>query len=85
MGIPENEDSNNWVTVHPNPTSGFVSVKGENLRLAEVVNMLGQKVLCVEGNGNELHLDITTLPAGMYFVNVTNEEGKNCVRKVLKE
>ena len=85
VGVPENENSNDWITVHPNPTSGFVSVKGENLRQAEVINMLGQKVMRVESEGNELHIDIAALPAGIYFVTITDEAGRKCVRKVVKE
>ena len=72
-------------SLHPNPTSSFVSVKGEDLRQAEVVNMLGQKMLCVQGKGKELHIDMTALPAGIYFITVTDEEGRKYVRKVVKE
>ena len=85
VGIPENEDSNDWITVHPNPTSGYVSVKGESLRQAEVVNMLGQKVINVQGEDNELQIDMTTLPAGVFIVIVTDENGQKCVHKVVKE
>jgi len=42
-------------------------------------------VLSVQGEGNELRIDMAALPAGVYFVNVTNEEGRKCVRKVVKE
>ena len=74
-----------FATVYPNPTKGMVTIMGENLKQAEVLNMFGQQVLSLQGKGNELHIDMTTLPAGIYFVTVTNEEGKKCVRKVLKE
>ena len=74
-----------FATLHPNPTTGFVTIRGDNLRQAEVLNVLGQKVLSVQGEGNELRIDLVTLPAGIYFVNVTDEEGRKCVRKVVKE
>lgn len=45
----------------------------------------GQQVLSVQGKGNELRIDMAALPAGVYFVNVTDEEGRKCVRKVVKE
>jgi hypothetical protein len=45
----------------------------------------GQQVLSVQGKGNELRIDMAALPAGVYFVTVTNEEGQKCVRKVVKE
>ena len=83
-GIDET-GANAFATVHPNPTNGIVTITGENLRQAEVANMLGQQMLSVNGNGNELHIDLTALPAGVYFVNVTDEEGRKCVRKVVKE
>ena len=85
VGVPENQDSNDWVTVHPNPTSGFVSVNGKNLRQAEVVNMLGQQVMRVESEGNGFHIDIAALPAGIYFVSVIDKDGRRSVHKVMKE
>ena len=78
-------ESIDFASIHPNPTNGIVTITGENLRQAEVANMLGQQMLSVNGNGNELHIDLTALPAGVYFVNVTDEEGRKCVHKVLKE
>ena len=85
VGITEKQDSNDWVTVHPNPTTSYVSVKGENLRQAEVVNMVGQQVMHVESEGNELHIDMAMLPAGIYFVTITDKEGRIFVQKVVKE
>ena len=84
-GIEENGESSAFAIVHPNPTNSMVTVTGENLRQAEVFNMLGQQVLGVQGKGNELHIDMTALPAGVYFFTVTDEEGRKCVRKVMKE
>ena len=50
-----------------------------------VINTLGQCVATVKGEGEQLTLDISNLPAGVYFVNITNKDGRKCVRKVLKE
>lgn len=83
-GVDENE-STIFATLHPNPTTGFVTITGENLRQAELLNMLGQKVLTERGEGDELQIDLTALPAGVYFVNVIDDEGRKCVRKVIKE
>ncbi|MBR5081678.1 MAG: T9SS type A sorting domain-containing protein [Bacteroidales bacterium] len=72
-------------TLHPNPTTGRLNVSGELLRQATVANLLGQQVLSVQGKGDELCLDMAALPAGIYFVTVTDEIGRKCVRKVVKE
>ena len=83
--VEENDDPNVFATTHPNPTNGLVTIMGERLRRAEVVNMLGQQVLSVQGRGNELQINMEALPAGVYFVAITNEEGRKCVRKVVRE
>ena len=72
-------------TIHPNPTNGMVTVAGTNLSQAMVVNSLGQCVATAQGEGGSLTVDISGLPAGIYFVNITDSEGRKCVRKVVKE
>jgi hypothetical protein len=39
----------------------------------------------VVGECNELYIDMTMLPSGIYFITVTDKEGRKCVRKVVKE
>jgi hypothetical protein len=84
-GIYENDNPSTFITIHPNPTTGLITIAGNNLRQAEVLNMLGQQVLNVQGEGNELRIDMAALPAGVYFVNITDGEGRRCVRKVVKK
>ena len=70
---------------YPNPTTDLVTVMGKDLKAAEVVNMLGQRVITVQGEGETMQIDISNLPTGIYFVNITDTEGRKCVRKVVKE
>ena len=84
-GLDENGTETFDIDIVPNPTYGMVTITGENLQQADVLSMLGQHVLSVQGKGNELHIDMAALPAGIYFVTVTDEEGRKCVRKVVKE
>ena len=83
-GVEEN-DATAFATIHPNPTTGQVTITGENLRQAEVVNTLGQRVATATGDREQLSVDLSGQPAGVYFVTVTDEEGRKCVRKVVKE
>ena len=82
-GIDEPE-ATAFATVHPNPTNGLFTVTGKALKAAEVLNALGQRVATATGKGETMQIDIANLPAGVYFVRVTDEEGKKCVRKVVK-
>ena len=72
-------------TLHPNPTTGQVNIMGQDLKAAVVFNTFGQQVARATGEGETLHIDIANLPAGVYFVNVTDGEGRKCVKKVVKE
>ena len=83
-GIEDNE-ATTFATLHPNPTNGLVTITGKDLTQAEVLNALGQQVATAQGKGKTLHIDIANLPTGVYFVRITDEEGRTCVRKVVKE
>lgn len=74
-----------FATLHPNPTSGLVSITGQDLKSAEAFNALGQHVATATGEGERLTVDLNGLPAGVYFVDVTDKDGRKCVQKVVKE
>lgn len=73
------------ITVAPNPTNGQVAIMGKKLRHAKVANMLGQQVISVSGDGDELQIDMVNLPSGVYFIEIADAEGKRYVKKVMKE
>ena len=79
------EEITSFASVHPNPTDGLVTITGKDLKQAEVFNPLGQLVATSTGEGERLMVDLNGLPAGIYVVNVTDTEGRKCVRKVVKE
>jgi hypothetical protein len=80
-----NEHQAGFATIHPNPTTGRVAVTGHNLQRADVINILGQRVLGVQGKGDELQLDLSRLPAGVYTLRVTMEDGSVYSDKIVKE
>ena len=82
--VDENSDVA-FATLYPNPTTGLVTIMGKDLKSAEVVNTIGQRVAMVQGEGETIQIDIANLPAGVYFVNITDSEGRKCVKKVVKE
>ena len=63
----------------------FATIKGKNLLQAEVLNMLGRQVLSVQGEGNKIKINMAALPAGIYFVTVTDESGRQFTQKVVKQ
>lgn len=81
----EEIESVSYVMLYPNPSNGMVTIMGKDLKSAEVINALGQRVASVTGESERLQIDLNGLPAGIYFVNISDAEGRKCVRKVVKE
>ena len=73
------------VMVHPNPTTGLIVVTGSNLCQVEIYNLTGQLITKEKSQGSSVALDLSAQPAGLYFISVTDQEGRKCVRKVVKE
>ncbi len=71
--------------VFPNPTTGQVTITGRDLKSAEVFNTFGQHVATATSDGDRLTVNLSGLPVGVYTVSVTDKEGKNSVRKVIKQ
>lgn len=51
----------------PIPASEFVSIKGDNLGMVSIFNMLGQKMEDFYAEGKELIISTTSYPNGIYF------------------
>ena len=84
--IPEKAQlQNERINIIPNPTTDQFTVIGNNLRKAEILNLFGQHVLITAGEGDRITVNLRGLPAGIYFVTVTDDEGRKCVQKVVKK
>ena len=83
-GILENSEQLS-VSVLPNPTNGRMTVIGKELKQAEVHDILGRLVSSFQGAGNQLEVDLSGQPAGIYLTNITDQNGKRCVKKVVMQ
>lgn len=83
-GVKE-DNATAFASIYPNPVKNTFIITGKDLKTAEILNTLGQRVAKVTGQGETLQIDIADLPAGVYFVTITDEEGRKCVKKVMKE
>jgi hypothetical protein len=71
-------------SIYPNPSTGLLTIEkgAEIVTHIEVANMLGEVVLHPQIQQNTI--DISTLPAGMYVVNIITKNGR-VSEKVVKE
>ena len=74
-----------FACVLPNPTTGIFTVTGENLNQIEVIDVLGQRITSLTANSDLTTIDLSGQPAGVYLVTVTDHDGKQCVKKVVRQ
>ena len=80
MDRKRQENKKNELHIHPNPTTGILSIEGAE-GIATVYDMYGRLVVTTSSNT----LDISNAADGIYFVRVLDEQGKVYVGKVVKE
>jgi hypothetical protein len=77
-------DSSNF-TFYPNPTDGIVHlVYNKSITGVTVSNLLGQIVLNKEYNSNQVDIDLSTLPNGVYLLRLKSENGSKVIKVVKK-
>ncbi len=81
LGIVENKVKN--LKIYPNPSSDTIFIRSQNEEVSkiEIYDILGKSLFVKMGAIKEVN--ITTLPVGLYFINVTSNKGKS-VLKLLK-
>ncbi len=72
---------NNTYNIYPNPTTGMVTVEGENINYVAVYNSVGQLVKVVKTQNSVV--DMSAYENGVYFFNVVDNAGQNSVQRVV--
>ena len=75
------------INVYPNPTSGQITIESEAVQnnvYVEIHNMEGVTVLSTRLNTPRPTINLNTLPAGIYYLQIESE-GNVWIRKVVKE
>ena len=67
--------------VYPNPTTGAVTVEGENIDYIAVYNSVGQLVNVVK-NANNI-VDMSAYENGVYFFNIVDNAGQSALQRVV--
>ena len=73
-------DNTSSISLFPNPANESVTLKGENLGMVHVFNVLGQKVDEFEASGSEIRINTTGYENGVYVV----KAGEQTMRFVVK-
>jgi hypothetical protein len=72
------------LTVYPNPTNSVLTIQHSAFNIPNssfrITNLMGQTLLQGSINTENQQIDISTLPAGMYFINVGEQTTKFVVK-----
>ena len=87
-GIPT-QSFGNEILLFPNPATSEITVAstGFNVERIEMWSVVGERVKVLPLNplkGTSASIDVSLLPAGIYFVTVTDDAGNKVVKKVVK-
>ncbi len=84
-GFKENHNSENSISIYPNPSNGMFQIKNNEFKIiaVEIYNVICEKIYTSTNNKeNNLTIDISNQPNGIYFVNVYSDE-KKMVKKIV--
>ncbi len=71
-------------TASPNPTSNKWNIKtnGQTIESVQMFDILGKQVMTLEPRSNEVSIDASVLPKGLYFAKMTTEVGSNSIKLI---
>ncbi|MBQ3710555.1 MAG: thiol protease/hemagglutinin PrtT [Bacteroidales bacterium] len=78
--ITDVTENNSDLRVYPNPTTGLLNIESQSVMRLTVTNLLGQKVLETEADGNTV-IDLSRYGQGVYMLRIETANGTT-IRKV---
>ena len=85
INLSTSDFDNSNFTFYPNPTEGIVHlVYNQTITGVTVSNLLGQIVSNKEYNSNQVEIDLSTLPNGVYLLRLKSENGSKVIKVVKK-
>lgn len=82
LGIDE---FSSQINIYPNPASNILNISTKELiETISIFNQLGQKVMNSSHSETEVQLNISALPANLYFIVVTTEKSRETFKIVVQ-
>ncbi|HET8838178.1 MAG TPA: T9SS type A sorting domain-containing protein [Flavobacteriaceae bacterium] len=71
------------INLFPNPTTGILNISKERgIQKVEVFSLTGEQL--IQQKGNLKTIDLGALQHGIYFVELTGENGTKLIKKIIK-
>ena len=76
-----NENLVETYNVYPNPTTGLVTIEGENIDYIAIYNSVGQLVNLAKNVNNTV--DMSAYENGVYFFNIVDKAGQSALQQIV--
>jgi len=83
-GIDDELNMEDNLVVYPNPTTGKIKISGIEKGEVMVLDVFGRIVKNVDIEDGEKELDLSTLPSGIYYLQMTQSSG-SFKKKIIKQ
>ena len=89
IGINENNNYENTITIFPNPVIDFINIRINDLNpscnFVEIYNIIGKKLIAAPmTNGKVTKIPLDELSKGLYFLKYQNKAGLSVTKKFYK-
>jgi len=74
----------NVISIYPNPSTSSLTIETPQNSTIEIINLEGQIVKSLAGKAGNTTIDVSAIPAGIYFVEIKSEKVVT-VKKFIKE
>ncbi len=82
VNAPHIQKPDDMLLIYPNPFTTLLNIEStNNINSVNICNLLGQTILNHSYNSEQVHLDVSDLPVGIYLIRINGIE----VRKFVKE
>jgi Secretion system C-terminal sorting domain len=81
-GVAIQSSAGSGILVYPNPASTLLSIRFPEpaQRSVKLINVLMQEIQTLEGNAEQMQIDLSALPAGIYWIVCTGPGSTGSVR-----
>lgn len=81
----DDEFGNLDVSVYPNPTSGLLEILGGDQKMrVEIFSAVGEKIFSTSDFHANHVIDLSSKPAGVYFLKMISDDGREKVEKIIR-
>ena len=83
LGIDDFAETN--ISYFPNPVSRLLMVNSKGLRSVRLLNMVGAVIFnSIPAGLTQIEFDVSNIPSSTYFLELTQNDGKVIVKKIMK-